>query len=335
VLVAVLVLAGLDSAPLAASTGESRQASPRPRFFLSGDGLLAVKNAHSGEARRVRFRDRSGSYSASALSELASLFRSRGDDRTAPLSLRLVELLDYLEDRVKPSELLLMSGFRSSEYNAEIRDRGGQAAKSSLHTEGLAADVRFVGVEQRGLWNKVRALDCCGAGYYATGHFLHLDIGRPRFWEETTSRVGENLSAGNARVFARTDFDRYATLEAAVVSLHAVTLHPLRIRRRAELLPEPLAEERGERGLSLVLAARSGRTLEVLDDCFVLRAPPAEPPERFVLTGEGAESPGPKAGEHGRGGAGRLKGRIVLETCKPRLEATPERIETNPIEIGG
>lgn len=333
---AMVVLACSCLTTSVALPGESHKVSARSRFFLSGDGVLALKNAHTGEARRVRFRDASGNYSSSAIGELATLFRSRGDDRIGPLSLRLMELLDYLEDRVKPKEILLMSGFRSSEYNAEIRDRGAQAAKSSLHTEGLAADVRLVGVEQRGLWNRVRALECCGAGYYATGQFLHLDIGRPRFWEETTSRVGEDLAAGNARVFARTEYDRYPTLDGALVSLHAVTLHPLKIERHAELVPEPGSNvEQGERGLPLVLSALPGRTLEVADDCFVLRSPPAEPPERFILAAAQAKPSDSKPSGQERGGEGPLRGRIVLQTCRPRLEATPERVETNPVEIGG
>jgi len=37
---------------------------------------------------------------------------------------------------------------------------------------------------------------------------VHVDVGKPRFWEAATSRADEDLSGGNARVFARTDFDR-------------------------------------------------------------------------------------------------------------------------------
>src|SRR3989449_9135716 len=83
---------------------------------------------------------------------------------------------------------------------------------------------------------KVRALDCCGAGYYAKEGFLHLDVGQPRFWEPATSRVEENLSAGNARLFARTEFDRYAKGEEIVVTLHAMTVPPVRVGREARVV---------------------------------------------------------------------------------------------------
>src|SRR5207244_338525 len=86
------------------------------------------------------------------------------------------------------------------------------------------------------LWQRLRALDCCGAGYYRKEGFLHVDVGRPRFWEATTSRVDENLSAGNARMFARTEFDRYAAGEQIAVTLHALTVPPIRVARVAKLL---------------------------------------------------------------------------------------------------
>src|SRR5262249_19321810 len=151
--------------------------------------------------------------------------------------------------------------------------------------EGLAADVRFVGTDLRALWERVRALNCCGAGYYKTGQFLHLDVGRPRFWEETTSRAGENLSAGDAGVFARSDFDRYESIDGAIVSLHAVTLRPLRIDRTAELIPEADSRDRSAVRLERVLPA--GETVRTNGDCFILDEPPAHPPDRFVVRRDG------------------------------------------------
>ena len=105
-----------------------------------------------------------------------------------------------------------------------------------MHTEGLAADLAFPRPQLPKLWHQVRDLDCCGAGYYAKEGFLHIDVGRPRFWDATTSRVDENLSAGNARMFARTEFDRYVGGEPITVTLHALTVPPVRVARVAKLL---------------------------------------------------------------------------------------------------
>jgi uncharacterized protein YcbK (DUF882 family) len=338
-LLLALLACGLACGATVAAGGNSHHeksaahvdAAPARRFFLSGDGELSLRNFHTGQSLHVRFRERNGAYSDAAMRQIDELFRSQGDDRRIAVSLRLVELIDYLEDHEQPKELLLMSGYRSAEYNAAIRARGAQAAKASLHTEGLAADLRFVGVDQSSLWQQVRALECCGAGYYASGQFLHLDVGRPRFWEETTSRVKENLSGGNARVFARTDFDRYPQLDGAVVSLHAVTLRPLRIATHAELVPEPSSgSSDAEASSEVVLEPVAASAVVASDGCLEVPSSDDPPPVRLRVSSHAdraASARRPAPGHAGR------HGRIVLHTCAPRLEKTPETIETNRIEI--
>ena len=126
------------------------------------------------------------------------------------MSLRLIELLDYVEDRYHPKRLTLVSGYRSPEFNRALRANGRRVAQASLHTEGMAADVQPAGLKLRPLWNALRAEQLGGVGLYAGEGFLHLDTGRARFWEAATSGVDQNLAKENARLFARTDFDRYA-----------------------------------------------------------------------------------------------------------------------------
>jgi hypothetical protein len=166
-----------------------------------------------------------------------------------------------------------------------------------MHTEGLAADLAFPRDILRSLWLDVRKLDCGGAGYYAKEGFLHVDVGKPRFWEAATSRVDENLSAGNARVFARTEFDRYERGETMVVTLHGITVPPLRIAREARI---------GERVVALVGAGDASSCVEVEGPAVRLRVAGTEAIDRTPLT---------------------------LRTCEPRVERTPESVETGPIEV--
>jgi hypothetical protein len=149
------------------------------------------------------------------------------------------------------------------------------------------------------LWMKLRSMDCCGAGYYAKEGFIHIDVGRPRFWEPATSRVEENLSAGNAQLFARTEYDRYAVGEAVVIAVHAMTVPPVRLAREVEVVPR-----KGE-------AVRA--KLEGGDGCITV----PESSGHVVLPGV-----------HGAVGI-----RIVLRTCEPRVERTPEQIETNLVDV--
>jgi putative MATE family efflux protein len=275
------------------------------RFFHSGDGVLRLAHAHFSETLAVRYRDAEGRYDPSALERIAHFFRSRMDGAVGPPSLRLIELLDFVEDRSRPDRIVLVSGYRSPRFNAELRARGGRAAEASLHTEGLAADVQFVGVNLRRLWLDLRARRVGGVGYYADGKYLHLDSGRPRFWEAETSRVAEGLARGNARLFARTDFDRYDSLAGAVVTLHSVTAWPLRVATELRV------------GMQRLPLQPLDATMPTERGCYVVAQPAAA--YRFRVAAAGAVAPGARVTPR-------------LATCPPRVDATPAEIDANPIE---
>jgi len=270
------------------------------RFFVMGDGTLSLVNAHTDERATVHYRRKDGTYDSAELSHVRHVVRSQGDAREIDVSLRLVEVLSWLEHSAGGKPLVVLSGYRSPDYNQGLKAQGKAVAGGSLHTEGLATDLAFPRDQLPRLWHRVRDLDCCGAGYYAKEGFLHVDVGRPRFWEATTSRVDENLSAGNARMFARTEFDRYATGEGMAVTLHAITVPPVLIRREATLAGERL---------------RVDAELPEHDGCYEVGASGA----RLRVSGAPRVHRAP----------------VVLSTCEPRSERTPETVETNPIEVYG
>jgi uncharacterized protein YcbK (DUF882 family) len=278
---------------LALATGTPLAAEPR--FFLAGTGTLSIENAHTKERVTVHYRRPDETYDPQALDRLASLFRSRGDGAVHEPVLRLVEILSYVQNMSGADHLILMSGYRSPDYNQTLKG----AAKASMHTEGLAADISLAKpkLSLETAWHKVRALDCCGAGFYGKDGFMHVDVGRPRFWTKTTSRVDENLAGGNARLFARTEYDRYRPGDRVVVSVHSMTLPPVRISRDASLGGKPVK-------------------LDGADDCVELGQ-------------TGATVTLPDAPET----ADRV--RLTLTTCEPRAERTPPTIETNPISVHG
>ena len=266
---------------------------------MSGNGQLALRSLHSGAEASVTYRHADGSYDEAALARLKRVLRS-GDGREGPLEPRFVELLGWLYEAMGgTTPLRIQSGYRSPDYNERIRQRGAKAASGSLHTEGMASDVALDRARLAPLWERLRALECCGAGYYPGGGFLHVDVGTPRFWDERTSRVDENLSAGNARLFARTDFDRYRPGDPIEVRLHSLTVPPVRIDRTARL-------------------AASGEAIEI--------AAPApdeggciEADARTVLSLRAAR-PTPRD-------------ELVLTLCAPRSEKSPATVRTNPLVI--
>ena len=294
----------------------------RPRFFVMGDGALAMVNGHTDERTRVSYRRSDGSYDPEALSRIRWLFRSRTDGREGVLSLRLLEVLSALQQRARIPELVLVSGYRSSEFNEALRQSGRQAAGGSLHTEGLAADLAFPRPRLPALWHVVRALDCCGVGLYEREGFLHVDVGRPRFWEAATSRVSENLSRENARLFARTEFDRYRSGEPITVTLHAMTVPPVAITGEAWLVSEhgarvALRVERGDAEATKPQASSATESLPDADAGRDRRCLVVTPGDRLTLRDVVREE----------------RASVELATCEPRSGQTPATVETNPIEI--
>ncbi len=276
------------------------------RFYFSGDGVLEMEHGHFNERLVVRYRDAEGRYDPEALAQIRRFFRAREDAPVGDVSLRLIELIDFVQDRYQPKRMILISGYRSPELNEALRSAGVRAAKSSLHMDGAAADVRFVGVDQRRLWHALRKLGTGGVGLYQKEGFLHLDIGKARFWEPQTSRVEENLSAGNARIFARTDFDRYGTLDGAMIQLHGVTELPIRVNRHAHL------------GTTAIEIEPTDESLHLEDDCWVIE----NPASAYRLRVKNGAAPLPPKGRFP----------LKLTTCFPRIAATPSEIESNPIE---
>jgi uncharacterized protein YcbK (DUF882 family) len=278
-------------------------AAVEPRFFVMGSGTLTLRSRATGEQATVRYRQPDGRYDYVAFGDIQRILRSKGGGEQKELSPRFVEVLAYVSERVG-EPLLVLSGYRTPAYNEGIRRRGGKAASGSLHTEGLAADLALPREQLYPLWVHLRGLECCGAGYYAKQGFVHVDAGKPRFWEAATSRTDEDLSGGNARVFARTDFDRYRAGEMMLVRLHAVTAPPIRVERTARLVPDG-----GGAPTALTVDDVDGAPG---DGCLV-----ADAATRLLVKGA------PKT----------ARGRVVFATCAPRAERAPETIESNAVSV--
>ncbi len=283
------------------TTGSATHAT-EPRFLIAGDGTLTISSAHSGERATLRYRRTDGSYDLAALARVRHLFRSR-DGSEGEVALRLVELLSWLQRANRGAPITIQSGYRSPGYNAALKEQGRAVATSSLHSEGLAADIRLPGVDLARLWHELRDRECCGAGYYAHEGFVHVDVGPSRFWEAATSRVDENLSAGNARLFARSEYDRYQPGDTVELTLHALTGPPVEIVPRARFI-----DDGGEPPREIMLEAE----VTAPDGCLLARA-----------TGVRLRAKGVVAG----------RGHLELETCAPRSERTPAQVSTNVLEV--
>jgi hypothetical protein len=153
------------------------------------------------------------------------------------IAVRLIALLDYLQDRLNGGTIRIVSGYRSPTYNEGLRRQGGLVARTSMHLEGMAADITMEGVDGKRLWEFVRGLDCCGAGYYHT-RMVHIDVGPSRFWDETSTGVGQDLGARNRLVLLRTEWDLYRPGEQVRMALGRITDYPIGVRRDGQLISD-------------------------------------------------------------------------------------------------
>jgi uncharacterized protein YcbK (DUF882 family) len=76
----------------------------------------------------------------------------------------------------------VISGYRSLSTNANLRAHTTGVAENSLHTVGRAIDIRLPGRDLRSLRTAAADLKGGGVGYYPKSDFVHVDIGRVRYW---------------------------------------------------------------------------------------------------------------------------------------------------------
>ena len=214
------------------------QSNPGP-FFLMGDGKLHIQNVKTQQEADVGLMLPDGTLDESALEQIDSVFGLSGQRKGEHISPRLLFMLDYFSDLVAPGKVIyLTSGYRSPEYNDNLKKAGGIVAKTSTHMDGLALDFYIEGVNGKDLWELIREKNCCGVGHYG-GKEIHLDASRPRFWEAATSKVDTNESDYNRRLFLSTDFDRYQAGQQLRLSFSSVSNFGFGIRKKAVLMAEP------------------------------------------------------------------------------------------------
>ncbi len=143
---------------------------------------LTFHHLHTGETLRVPYWS-AGEYHADALEEVAYVLRDHRTGDVHPIAPHLLDVLYELRTQLGTRKAFhVICGYRSPKTNEMLRSRGRGVAKHSLHMEGKAIDVRIPGVALKNLRATALSLGAGGVGYYARSNFVHVDIGRPRFW---------------------------------------------------------------------------------------------------------------------------------------------------------
>ncbi len=280
---------------------------PLDRFYLMGRGALHLKNLRNEKEARIHLLNRDGSFNERGFDDVDRVFGFPTEEKGEHISPRLLFMLSYFSDQVAPGKMITIeSGYRSPDYNNKIREKGANAAKTSAHIDGMALDFWIEGIDGKELWEMVRAKNCCGVGHYG-GKTIHLDAGRPRYWEAATSGTKSEKPDDNRHIFLSTDFDRYRRGEEITLSLSGISTFGFGVLPAAHLYnsadveqPIPIAiQTKNKSGCIMISDHKSSRFLSA-------SLPPKLPAGKF---------------------------RVKIEFCEKPFSQMPSEVFSNEIEL--
>lgn len=153
-----------------------------PGIPTSAERSLSLYNLHTGESLKTVYWFK-GTYLADALAEINRILRDYRTNEMISIDTGLLDLLHAIHDQMGSKEMLhVISGYRSPATNEHLRGKGAGVARNSLHMEGKAADIRMPDQSLSALRQTAVALKGGGVGYYPGSGFVHVDVGRVRYW---------------------------------------------------------------------------------------------------------------------------------------------------------
>jgi uncharacterized protein YcbK (DUF882 family) len=272
----------------------------------SGDRTISLYNIHTKETLTSTFK-RGGRFDEAELGRISHFMRDWRAEQETSMDRRLVDLLWDLNSELGAKKPIhLISGYRSEQTNEMLRRTRGGQAKTSLHIQGMAADVFFPDVPLERLRNAALVRQRGGVGYYPRSGqpFVHVDTGRVRHWPRIPDEQLAGILGGKGSIgapaslpeptrFAAAVFDEAAppprSKPVEVLAPAAAEPQPVPIRfasaEESVLDPSPTAPETAvvrHWGQSLLLpsAAQAAEPADVW--------PPAGGASRVVVTADAA-----------------------------------------------
>jgi uncharacterized protein YcbK (DUF882 family) len=277
-------------------------------FFLMGSGTLHLKNLRNKKEALVNLLKKDGSLDDAAFTEVDRVFGFPTKEKEEHISPRLLFMLSYFADQVAQGKTInIESAYRSPDYNDKIRKKGANAARTSTHMDGMALDFWIAGVGGKSLWQRVREKNCCGVGHYG-GKSIHLDAGRPRFWEAATSGTKSKEPDYNRHIYLATDVDRYTADAKARLSLSGISTFGFGVKKTAGFFGPADSEKP---------VATASIATEEKNDCIRIADHKAS---RFLYLTIPA---GLKAGMY----------KVRLDFCERPFQQMPAEISSNEIEV--
>ncbi len=158
------------------------------KAFASLSGLsqpersLAFYNTHTGEQLKTVYWEQ-GNYLKQSLEDINFILRDFRTNQIKDIDTGLLDLLFAIRNKLETQQPFhIISGYRSPDTNAFLRAHSTDVAEHSLHLVGQAIDIRTPGRDLRVLHKTAIALKGGGVGFYPKSDFVHVDVGRVRYW---------------------------------------------------------------------------------------------------------------------------------------------------------
>jgi uncharacterized protein YcbK (DUF882 family) len=150
--------------------------------FVQPERKLGFYNTHTGDTLTTTYWA-DGEYIHDSLDEINHVLRDHRTGDVYPINPDLLDILYVLQLKVERRDpFSIISGYRSPKTNAMLNKTSSGVAKRSLHMQGKAIDIRLPGCELAYLRKAAMSLKSGGVGYYPSSDFIHVDIGRVRYW---------------------------------------------------------------------------------------------------------------------------------------------------------
>ena len=124
-----------------------------------------------------------GKYIRDALNEINIFMRDWRTGTAIGIDPRTMDIAAASHRLLQTNEpYMMLSGYRSPQTNAMLRERSAGVARNSLHMVGKAADLRLKSRSVAQIFNAASACRAGGVGKYSRSNFVHMDCGTLRHW---------------------------------------------------------------------------------------------------------------------------------------------------------
>ena len=151
-------------------------------YWANKERKIKLRNLWTNEKISVVYWQ-DGKYINKALQTINNLLRDWRTDEVGEIFYQLpdhlIKIATFLD---ADAEFDVISGFRSTRTNSWLAGNSEGVSINSLHTIGMAIDIRHPKISTKELFIAGKKLELGGVGYYKESDFVHIDVGPSRTW---------------------------------------------------------------------------------------------------------------------------------------------------------